>query len=355
VFGIDVGATSIHVALCDFAAVPVARREEVADIRQGPDVVLAQVKALTAELLEMHGIRPTQILGIGMGLPGPIEFSAARPAAPPLMPGWDGVDVASFFRPEFACPVHVDNDVNVMALGEQWAGASRAVANSVVVKVGTGIGAGIISDGRIHRGADGCAGDLGHIEVDPDGPVCHCGNRGCIEAIAGGAAIGRLALRAAEDGSSPFLAERLSTTGSLTARDVAEAAQHGDQAALEIIRSSGRLIGRVLAGTVNLFNPSLIVVSGGVCGLGHLFLSGIREVVYRRSTALSARRLEIRFSDIPDTAGVIGAAILSIEELFASGGVGLANNDGAAEPAHRRRNATKRLVSAGTRRGRTLS
>jgi glucokinase-like ROK family protein len=279
------------------------------------------VKTLMAELLNSQAVASETILAVGLGLPGPIEFASARPVAPPLMPGWDGLHVPDLFRPEFGCPIYVDNDVNVMALGEQWTGAGRGVDNFLVVKVGTGIGAGIISDGHLHRGSDGCAGDIGHIEADPDGPECHCGNRGCLEAMAGGAAIARLALEAATDGRSPFLAERFAAAGSVGVPDVADAAQHGDQVALEIIRSSGRLIGRVVAGIVNFFNPSVVIVSGRVCGLGDLFLAGVREVVYRRSTALSTRRLEIRYSALRGTEGTIGTAILAIEELFAARGV----------------------------------
>lgn len=321
VFGIQVGATGVDLALADLGAQPLEVRSEPLDIRQGPAATLSLIKALMDDVLSARGVQPRQILGIGLGLPGPIEFATGRPVAPPLMPGWDGVDVPKLFGPEFTCPVYVDNDVNVMALGEQWAGAGRNVDNFITIKVGTGIGAGIISEGSLHRGSDGCAGDIGHIEVDPEGPLCHCGNRGCLEAMAAGLAIARIATDSARDGRSRFLAERMSAIGPLGPREVAEAAQYGDQAALDIIRTSGRLIGRVLASLVNFYNPSLIVISGGVSSSGDMFLAGIREAVYRRSTPLSTRRLIIEHSRLGDAAGVIGAALLPIDALFSSGRV----------------------------------
>lgn len=318
VIGVQVTATSVDVALSDLSATVVKRHRELLEVRRGPDVVIGRIKALIAELLAAHGLSASLVLGIGIGLPGPIEYMSGRVIAPPIMPGWDGLDIPGLFRSDFACPVYVDNDVNVMALGEQWAGSGRGVDNFIRVNIGMGIGAGIISEGRLHRGADGCAGDIGHIEVDPVGPLCRCGNRGCLEAMAAGAALARLATQAAREGRSPFLANLLASAGTLGADEISGAAQDGDPVALDIIRSCGHLIGRVMAGLVNFFNPSLIIVSGGVTGVGDLLLAGIREVVYRRSTALSTRRLVIQRSLIGDDAGVIGASILAVDELFAT-------------------------------------
>jgi predicted NBD/HSP70 family sugar kinase len=215
------------------------------------------------------------------------------------MPGWDGYAIPERFNARYGAPVWVDNDVNVLALGEWREGVALGHANVAFIKVGTGIGAGIISDGSLHRGAQGAAGDVGHIQVTEDSTVvCRCGNVGCLEAVAGGFAIGRQAEKAAKEGRSPFLAAALQRKGLLTAADVAEAASRGDPTSTEMLQRAGRLIGSMLAGVVNLLNPSLIVIGGGVSGAGDAFLAAIRESVYRRSLPLATRHLLVTRSTL---------------------------------------------------------
>jgi len=219
---------------------------------------------------------------------------------------------------ERGVPVWVDNDVNVMALGELTAGCGRGVDDFVFVKIGTGIGAGIVVDGRIHRGAKGSAGDVGHIHVQAGREVtCRCGMSGCLEAFAGGAALARDAEAAAREGRSDFLSALLEEKGFLDAADVAVASKHGDPVGIELITEAGRLIGQMLTGIVNFFNPSLIVIGGGVAGAGDLLLATIRQAIYRRSLPLATRDLTVRRSALHDRAGVIGAATMAANELFA--------------------------------------
>jgi predicted NBD/HSP70 family sugar kinase len=223
------------------------------------------------------------------------------------MPAWDGYPIKEAFREYFpVARVFVDNDVNIMAKGEQTAGSGQGLDNFLFIKIGTGIGCGIISDGKIYRGSDGCAGDVGHICVDYNGPICHCGNPGCLEIMAAGPAIAASGQAKALAGESPFLAQRLKeNNGELTAIDVSDAAAAGDQAANEIVRNSGRLIGGVLAGLVNFFNPQAIFIGGGVSRIGLSHLSTIRQATLRRATALSTRRLRIEYSKLGDDAGII--------------------------------------------------
>jgi predicted NBD/HSP70 family sugar kinase len=233
------------------------------------------------------------------------------------MPGWDRHPVRERFA-HHGVPVWVDNDVNVMALGEVSAGVAVGHENVVFVKVGTGIGAGIIVHGKLHRGADGCAGDVGHMQVnEPRDVICRCGNVNCLEALAGGAAIGRDAEAAARAGRSPFLARVLEQQGSLDVRDVARAAAHGDAVSVELLTNAGRLIGQMLAGVVNFFNPSLIVLGGGVVRTGDLILAAVREGVYRRSLPLATRDLVVKRSTLDGSGGVVGAAAMVLDELFA--------------------------------------
>jgi predicted NBD/HSP70 family sugar kinase len=205
-----------------------------------------------------------------------------------------------------------------MALGERAEGSARGVDDFIFIKIGTGIGAGIVSHGTIQRGVQVSAGDVGHIQVVFDSEiVCRCGNVGCLEAVAGGAALGRSALRAAEQSSSALLAEMLAQRGSLSARDVAEAAHHGDPVSVQLLQQAGRHVGQMLATAVNMMNPSLIVIGGGVAGAGDVLMASIREVVYGRSLPLATRNLQIRQSTLGDRAGVAGVASMVIDELFA--------------------------------------
>jgi glucokinase-like ROK family protein len=312
----DLGATSTDVALADLAGGILIHKQEPSDIAAGPDAVLARVDELFDDCVAEAG-GSGSLWGIGIGVPGPVEFDSGRPVSPPIMPGWDGYPVRQRFAAR-GVPVWIDNDVNVMALGELTAGAGRGVADFVFVKIGTGIGAGIVVDGRIHRGAQGSAGDVGHIEMRAGRQVvCRCGMNGCLEAFAGGAALARDAEAAARDGSSELLRTMLEAKGALTAEDVATASKHGDPASLELLTDAGRLVGQMLTGIVNFFNPSLIVIGGGVAGAGDLLLATIRQTIYQRSLPLATRDLVVRRSELADRAGVIGAATMVANELFA--------------------------------------
>ena len=309
----DLGATSVDVAVADLTGAILAHVEEPCDIAAGPETVLTRVEELFGQTLDA---KPGPLWGIGIGVPGPVEFDSGLPVAPPIMPGWDRYPVRERFA-KYDVPVWVDNDVNVMALGERRAGIARGHDNVVFVKIGTGIGAGIIVKGRLHRGAQGCAGDVGHMQVTDDpAVVCRCGNVGCLEALAGGGALGRDAESAARDGRSRFLATLLEDKGTLEAQDVARGATHGDPTCVELVTNAGRLVGQMLASVVNFFNPSLIVLGGGVAGSGDLLLATIRETVYRRSLPLATRELVVKRSALGNRAGVVGAAAIVTDELF---------------------------------------
>jgi len=312
----DLGASSIDVALADLSGRIRAHRAEPSDIAAGPDIVLGRVEAMFAELTANEPPAAGGLWGVGLGVPGPVEFETGRPVAPPIMPGWDDYPIRERFETRLRAPVWVDNDVNVMAMGDWRAGVAQGHRNVVFVKIGTGIGAGLISDGQLHRGSQGSAGDVGHIQVVEDGVVCRCGNVGCLEALAGGHALARDAEMLAREGRSPVLARALAEGRSPTAQDVAAAAGRGDPASVELLQHSARYVGGMLATVVNLFNPSLIVIGGGVAGAGDLYLATIRQTVYRRSLPLATRRLQIVPSSLGPLAGVIGAAAMVADELF---------------------------------------
>jgi glucokinase-like ROK family protein len=314
--GIDIGATSIDVAVTNGELEVLGHLSEPSDIRDGPDVVLGRAVELVGKL-RRNGLF-TQLSGVGVGVPGPVSFPEGVPVVPPIMPGWDRYPVRETIGQELGCPATVDNDVNIMALGELHIGLARHVHDFLLLKIGTGVGCGIVVDGKIYRGVSGSAGDIGHIRVDDLGPVCACGNSGCLEAYFGGAALAREAVAVARSGGSPYLAERLAATGTLTGEDVAAAAAQGDAAAIRLIRDGGRRVGQVLASLVSFFNPGLVIIAGGVAKLGHVLLAEIRSVVYRRSLPLATGNLPIVLSELGDTAGVIGAARLISDHVYSA-------------------------------------
>ena len=316
--GVDIGATSIDAVLADVSGKVLQRVTSPADVRQSPEEFLSRCSELILEMVKAQNCSHEQILGIGVGVPGPVDFTRGVLVAPPLMPGWENFPIRSFLQQTFPTAyVVVDNDVNIMAIGEQRAGDGNGVDHFIFIKIGTGIGSGIVSNGKIHRGSIGCAGDIGHICVDKQGPICRCGNTGCLEAMAAGPAITERALQAAKNGSSPLLHKMMEENGGfLRPEDVNVACREGDQAALEIIRASGQMIGDVLASLVNFFNPSHIFIGGGITNFGNHLLVSIRRAVLRRSLPLATTHLSINFSRMGPEAGVTGAVALAREYLF---------------------------------------
>lgn len=302
VVGVDLGATHCRMALMHIGGEPLTTREEPLDIATGPDEVLGHVDRRMHEMLAETATPLRAVRAIGMGVPGPVEFSSGRPVSPPIMPGWNEFPVPEFFTTPYDVDVLVDNDVNVMALGEHR-GGYPGHRYLLFVKIGTGIGCGIIADRFLHRGAQGCAGDIGHIRVSGhDDAGCRCGNSACLEAVAGGAA----------------LARRLSALDlpATSASSVVQLVHAGDPQALRLVREAGRLVGEVLAGLVNFFNPEAVVVGGALASAGEHVLAGIREVIYRRSAPLATHGLEILPSRAGRDAGVRGAGILAIEHIL---------------------------------------
>ncbi|WP_336922141.1 ROK family transcriptional regulator [Aquipuribacter sp. SD81] len=302
VLGADIGATHALLAVTDLAGQVLAEEQRTHDIADGPEAVLSWVVDSGRRLADSVSAE-ANLLGVGMGLPGPIEHSTGRPISPPIMPGWDGYDVIGHLTDGLAPVAVVDNDVNVMALGEHFTAWSD-VDHLVYVKVGTGIGSGIISDGELRRGAQGAAGDLGHVAVPHAvDALCRCGNTGCLEAVAGGGAV---VARLRDKGIDAH-----------TSTDLVALSKGGSVEVVHVLREAGRDIGEVLATVVSMLNPSVIVLGGALAAAGEHLLAGVREVVYRRSLPLATQHLRIVPSAAGRHAGVIGAAVMVIERVLA--------------------------------------
>jgi predicted NBD/HSP70 family sugar kinase len=302
VLAVDLGATHARLAVTDLASTVLAASDQPLAITAGPEAVLPWVARAGRDLLTAAGRDVRDLAGIGVGLPGPVEHSTGRPVNPPIMPGWDDVDVAGILGAELGADVLVDNDVNVMALGEHRTAWSQ-VSDLLLVKVSTGIGAGIIADGALRRGAQGAAGDVGHMFVPgADHVTCRCGNTGCLEAVASGQAV----------------ADALAAQG-LDAADsagVVALVRSRRLAASQAVRQAGRDIGGVLAACVSVLNPSVIVIGGVVADAGDHLVAGIREVVYHRALPLASRHLRITTSRAGARAGVLGASAMAVDHVL---------------------------------------
>ncbi|WP_210589437.1 ROK family protein [Streptomyces sp. GESEQ-35] len=275
-------------------------------IEDGPDAVLGELGRWFAELLEKAGHQAGEACGIGLAVPGPVDRDTGRVVQPPIMPGWDGYDIRSRLARAFtehtgaaAVPVLVDNDANLMAYGEQRTGYPDCSA-FVLVKVSTGIGAGVVVDGSVYRGIDGGAGDLGHIRVGAEA-LCRCGSYGCLAAVASGGAVAR---RLAEAGVP-------AASGS----DVRDLLASGHPEAAALARDAGRTVGDVLATVVTLLNPGVLMIAGDLAGTP--FLTGVRELLYQRALPRSTAHLDVVTSRLGERAGLVGAGALVVEYLYA--------------------------------------
>ncbi|MFJ6376898.1 ROK family transcriptional regulator [Pseudarthrobacter oxydans] len=302
VLAVDIGATHLALAVTDLGGSVLAERRVDQQVADGPEKVLGLVVREAVKLLASASRGVADLAGVGIGLPGPVEHDTGRPVKPPIMPGWDGFDVVRFVQRSLPVPVLVDNDVNIMALGERTAHWPDQ-DNFIFVKVATGIGAGIISSGELQRGANGTAGDLGHVRVPRgDHVLCRCGNHGCLEALASG----------------PAIAAGLRSEGleAATGADVVSLVAHGNQQAVQALRQAGRDVGDVLATVVNLLNPSVIVIGGSIGESGEHLVAGVREAVYRRSLPLATSQLRIGLSHAGDKAAILGASQLVTQHVL---------------------------------------
>lgn len=298
---IDLGATHGVVAVTDLSGSILETRAAPVAIGDGPVAVLDWAIRSARTLLRRCGRPASDLAGVGIGLPGPVEHATGRPIAPPIMPGWDRFDVPAHVQRAFPVPVLVDNDVNVLALGEHAVSWPRQ-DDLLFVKVATGIGAGIIAGGRLQRGSRGSAGDLGHVRIPLSSAASPRDEDADLESVASGPAIAR---RLSERGAP-------ATTGG----EVAELAAAGNADAIDAIRQAGRDLGEVIATCVNLLNPQVVVIGGSVARAGEHLLAGVREVVYRRSTPLATQHLHIVAAGSGTTGGVLGAAIMVAQHLL---------------------------------------
>ena len=297
------GARRTQVAVCDLAGEVLARTDLEIDVEKGPGTVLPLIMDIWHELL---GDRPAAaVKGVGMGVPATVEFAAGRTESVRIMATWTGVAIPPIIQRRFPVPVFVDNDVNVIAMGEYRTGYADQLGDLLFVKVSTRVGAGVISGGTIMRGALGAAGEIGHIPVrDGGGVLCRCGNIDCVDSVASATAIVR----------------DLRATGRdvTTLPDALALVRAGDAQTMAVVRRAGRLLGEVIASAVNLLNPAVVVLGGDAVEIFQPMVSAVREAVHSRSTALATRSLRIERSRLGPTAGIVGCALMVTDHVLSA-------------------------------------
>lgn len=315
--GVDLGGTNLRAAairadgevLEDFS---IPTRADA-----GPARIVSRIVEGILEVREGHS--GSKLIGIGVGVPGLIRLDEGVIARAPNLPGWEEFPLKAKLEQTLKLPVIVENDANAAALGEVWLGAGRDVEDLVLLTLGTGIGGGIISRGRIVHGYLGMAGELGHITVDPRSPhICGCRNNGCMEAEASGTAIRKFAAEAAASGRSPMLRTALAEGGDLTPLAVARAAEDGDPEARAIFEHMGRALGVGLAGLINVFNFPLYLLAGGILASWDLFAPAMLDEIEHRSVTYRSSKTRVEAARLGSRAGIYGAAYLPIQHAFSS-------------------------------------
>jgi glucokinase-like ROK family protein len=310
VVGIDMGVTHLGMVVADFSAHVLEEIEFPFSVEDGPRICIPKIDAQLQVLLKRINISMSQVLAIGIGVPGPVVAEVGAVFAPPIMPGWDGFPIRAHFEGLWGIQISLGNDAEFGALGEWASGAGRGERNLVYIKVGSGVGAGLLLDGNIYRGTTGCAGEIGHITIMDSGPMCTCGNRGCLETVAGGKAIARRAREAVHAGKRTQLS--ILDPEKINAKDVAMAASLGDLIAQQIVIEAGAYLGIAVASVVNLVNPSMVVVGGGVAQIGDLLLEPIRKIVRERSLPSATQAVRINAAVLGRRSSSVGAVIQAI-------------------------------------------
>lgn len=315
VVGIDMGSTHVSLILADFSAREIQELHMPFNINLGPRVCLDQVDTYLRDMLQKAGLTLADIKAVGAGVPGPIVAEAGMVSGPPIMPGWDGFPIRDTLQGRWGCPVTLNNDAELGALGEWAYGAGRGERDLAYIKVGIGIGAGLLLDGQIYGGITGSAGEIGHITINENGPECQCGNRGCLEAMAGGQAIANRAIEAVRKGQRTLLTEKLPVE-SITHQDVIAAARRGDLLSQQIVAEAGSHLGTAIASLVNLFNPSMVVIGGGVAQIGDLLLEPIRRAVQQRSLRVASRAVRISAALLGRRSSGMGAVVRALSQVL---------------------------------------
>lgn len=310
VIGIDLGGTKLRAALLDEEGQVLAHTSLPTEASRGLEHVLNNIEQVINTVVETFDV--TQVLGIGIGACGPLNPKTGVVYAPPNLPGWSNVPLRNILERRTGLPVFLGNDANLAALGEYTFGAAKNYRHAVYITVSTGIGAGIIEDGQILNGAKGSAGEIGHMTIQVDGPACNCGNRGCLEALASGTAIGRRARTLLTETSRPSLLRQLcaDNPNNVNAEMVERAARQGDEVGLELLLQTAVYLGVGVTNALHLYNPEIVVIGGGVSRMGDILFEPLRAEVEKRTMFAFRHDVPVVPTQLGDDIGLYGAVAL---------------------------------------------
>lgn len=319
--GVDLGGTTMAAALLDEGGHVLEKAIVPTLAHEGHDAVIDRMAQLVQRVIGSAGVGPAQVGGIGIGVPGMLDMEKGLTLFLPNLPGtWPRVPLAPRIEQALGLPTFLLNDVRSITLGEKSYGAGREVDNLVCLAIGTGIGGGIVVGGKLLLGLDGTAGEVGHHIIDPYGPRCGCGNRGCLEAFASGPAIASMGVRAVKQGLTTCIGELCDyDLNAITPKLIYEAAQEGDAVAQEIYEMAGFYIGIGVANLITIFSPQMVVIGGGVAQAGELLLAPIRETARQRVHVTPFEKVEIVLAELGTDAGMMGAAAWAKQQLAAEG------------------------------------
>jgi len=314
VLAIDLGGTKIIAAIISNKGQVMAREYSLTLADEGLEAVINRIFSAMDRLLSQRSINSSQLDSISIAAPGPLDFDKGLLTSPPNLPGWHDIPLRDIVKEKYKVNTFLINDANAAALGEHHFGAGRGVNNLILLTVGTGVGGGIIINGRLYSGTSGSAGEIGHMTIDVNGPRCNCGNIGCLETLASGTAVAKEAIRRVRQEERSSLIEIVEgKIENITAEKVSIAAQGGDSLASEVILKAATYLGVGIANLVNIFNPEIIIIGGRMAKMGDLLLNPARQVVRERAFQLSAQAVQIVPARLGDDAGVLGAAVFAFQ------------------------------------------
>lgn len=314
ILGVDLGGTKIATALATAQGEILARGRRSTPAQAGPDAVIKSICAAIDKILSAKRLEPSQLLGIGIAAAGIIDSDKGKVISSPNLPGWHEVPLRDAVEQRFGIPVYLGNDATLAALGEWRFGLKKGIANLIYITVSTGIGGGIIADGKLYTGVCGVAGEIGHMTIDINGPKCNCGNIGCWETLASGTALAREAVKQIGEGAKTSIIEFVNgDISKIDAKVVDLAAKQGDELAKELISRLGYYLGVGLVNLVNIFNPELILIGGGVAKTGDLLLQPAIKVVKERAFSTPANAVKIKPALLGDDSGILGAVAFVLE------------------------------------------
>lgn len=316
VIGVDLGASHITTVVVDLQSTIAARRHEFFDAMNNPDGAIDIIQGQIAQVLQEANLELSVILGIGIAAPAPLEGKKLDRLSGMILPAWEGRDLAEEIRQKFELPVYLDNDANAGAIAEKWWGGGRGVSSLAYIKLGTGVGSGLIINDKIYRGSGGTAGEIGHTTINENGPLCRCGNYGCMESYVGSPAIIAEVARQKAVSSPDELSRNEMTVGK-----IAVAALNGDSVCRKIVQTAGVYLGIAIANLLNLVNPELVVLGGELVVAGDLLLDAVRSTAFDRAIPKAAREATIAISELKDDTVAIGAATLTIHHAFQPSGL----------------------------------